>query len=293
MLNTILGFKQKMGSVFIRDRRFPVTWIKVDPCIVTQIKNPEKDGYQAIQLGIGSKKSKNITKPLIGHLKKATKKQDTSLRYLREIRTDQDTELKVGEEVKVADILKKGDFVVVTGISKGKGFAGVVKRWGFAGGPKTHGQSDRERSPGSIGQRTTPGRVYKGKKMAGRMGSDRVSVKNLVVIDIDEKKNLVAVTGAIPGNVGGLVFIKKIGESKLRLEQTRQVEESAVNETGEQKNISTSPEKGEGSENAKGEDDKNVKKEETGVVKANISAKDESTDKVEPAFVERVADQNK
>jgi len=169
MLDTILGFKQKMGAVYVKDRRFPVTWIKVGPCVVTNVKNIEKDGYIAVQLGAGSKKSKSLTKPLQNHLKNVIKDKEAP-RYLKEIRVESDTELKVGDLIKVGDVLKSGDVVAITGISKGKGFAGVVKRWGFHGGPKTHGQSDRERAPGSIGQRTTPGRVYKGKKMGGRMG---------------------------------------------------------------------------------------------------------------------------
>ena len=219
MLNTILGFKQKMGAVYVKDRRFPVTWIKVGPCVVTNVKNIEKDGYIAVQLGAGSKKSKSLTKPLQNHLKNVIKDKEAP-RYLKEIRVESDTELKVGDLIKVGDVLKSGDVVAITGISKGKGFAGVVKRWGFHGGPKTHGQSDRERAPGSIGQRTTPGRVYKGKKMGGRMGSDQVTLKNLSVIDVDEKENTIAVVGAVPGIFGGLLFIKKIGEGGVKVEKS-------------------------------------------------------------------------
>ncbi len=231
MLDTILGFKQKMGAVYIKDRRFTVTWVKVDPCVVTQVKHPEKDGYMAVQLGAGSRSNKNLTKPLQNHLKSVIKDKK-SPKYLREIRTKEGSDLKVGDEVRLTDVLKKGDMVTLTGISKGKGFAGVVKRWGFHGGPKTHGQSDRERAPGSIGQRTTPGRVYKGKKMAGRMGSDRVTVESLVVLDIDEKNSLVAITGAVPGATGGLVFIKKTGESRLKtqLDEAQVKQEDKVEE---------------------------------------------------------------
>jgi len=229
MIDTILGFKQKMGAVYIKDRRYPVTWVKVDPCVVTQVKHSEKDGYMAIQLGAGSRKIKNLTKPLQNHLKSVTKDKK-SPRYLREIRISDGSDLKAGDEIKLTEVLKKGDTVTVTGTSKGKGFAGGVKRWGFHGGPKTHGQSDRERAPGSIGQRTTPGRVYKGKHMAGRMGSDRVSVKSLVVIDIDEKNNSVAVTGAIPGATGGLVFIKKTGESRLKDQLNEEIKKEGNDE---------------------------------------------------------------
>ena len=208
-----------MGAVYVKDRRFPVTWIKVGPCVVTNVKNIEKDGYIAVQLGAGSKKSKSLTKPLQNHLKNVIKDKEAP-RYLKEIRVESDTELKVGDLIKVGDVLKSGDVVAITGISKGKGFAGVVKRWGFHGGPKTHGQSDRERAPGSIGQRTTPGRVYKGKKMGGRMGSDQVTLKNLSVIDVDEKENTIAVVGAVPGIFGGLLFIKKIGEGGVKVEKS-------------------------------------------------------------------------
>jgi large subunit ribosomal protein L3 len=220
MLNTVLGIKQKMGAVYISDRRFPVTWVKIEPNIVTQVKLTEKNGYEAVQLGIGSKKIKNITKPLQNHLKSVVR-DGKYPRYIKEVKIQKDSEIRVGDLIKLADIFKKGDVVTVTGTSKGKGFAGVVKRWHFAGGPKTHGQSDRERAPGSIGQRTTPGRVYKGKKMAGRMGTDRVTVKGLKVLDLDLDSDQIAITGAIPGKTGGLIFIQKIKESELKIEEIK------------------------------------------------------------------------
>ena len=225
MLDTVFGFKQKMGAVYLNDRRYPVTWVKVDPSVVTQIKNEEKDGYFAVQLGMGHKSAKNLTKPLQNHLKNVAKDKIYP-RFIREIRLKEASDLNVGSEVKLTDVLKNGDIVTVTGISKGKGFAGVVKRWKFAGGPKTHGQSDRERAPGSIGNRTTPGRVWKGKRMAGRMGSDQVTVKSLNVIDIDEKENLVAITGAVPGAIGRLVIIRKTGEGEVKkVDQLKEVEQ--------------------------------------------------------------------
>jgi large subunit ribosomal protein L3 len=286
MLDTIIGIKQKMGAVYLKDRRFPVTWVKVDPCIVTQVKHLEKDGYAAVQLGTGSKKDKYLTKPLIGHLKKITK-DNKSPRYLREIRIKEDSDLKVSDEVKLTEVLKKGDMVTVTGTSKGKGFAGVVKRWGFAGGPKTHGQSDRERAPGSIGQRTTPGRVYKGKKMAGRMGQDRVTVKSLVVVDIDEKNNLVAITGAVPGVNGGLVYIKKTGESRLKAqlnEETKKVENEESIDKAQDRQVE--PSSAETSSDANAMEDKSVdkqeevkeeiKKEENELMKATVSSSEAS-----------------
>jgi len=224
MIDTLLGFKQKMGAVYINDRRYPVTWVKVDPCIVTQVKHAEKDRYTAVQLGIGSKKNKNLTKPQTGHLKKLTNTQNSTPRFLREVVFKDDPNLKVGDIVKIVDVFKKGDIITVTGVSKGKGFAGVVKRWRFAGGPKTHGQSDRERAPGSIGQRTTPGRVYKGKRMAGRMGQDKVTVKGLAILDIDETNNTIVIKGPVPGATGGLVYIKKTGEGGVKVELVENIE---------------------------------------------------------------------
>jgi large subunit ribosomal protein L3 len=211
MLDTLLGFKQKMGAVYINGRRYPVTWIKVDPCTVVQVKHSEKDGYMAVQLGIGSKKGKNLTKPLTGHLKKLTNTQNSTPRFLREVKDGENSNLNVGDVVKISDVFKKGDVITVTGVSKGKGFAGVVKRWRFAGGPKTHGQSDR-------GVRRSIDRTTRsGKRMAGRMGQDKVTVKGLVLLDIDEVNNVVTVKGPVPGVVGGLVYIRKTGEGELKM----------------------------------------------------------------------------
>lgn len=208
-----------MKQAFIDDLRVPVSEILAGPCVVTYIKKQEKDGYWAVQIGLGSRKSKNTPKPLQGHLKKSTNKQ-TFPRYLKEIRVEKEPKgitgkvIKVGDEIKISDIFSVGDTVSVTGVSKGKGFAGVMKRHGFAGGPKTHGQSDRQRSPGSIGQGTTPGRVYKGKKMAGRMGCARVTVKGLHVVSVGPDGNKIEVSGPIPGVYGGLVEIKRISRRR-------------------------------------------------------------------------------
>lgn len=213
MLNIILGIKKEQVQRFTHEGvRMPVSLLQAGPCVVVQVKSREKDGYGALQLGLGQKEEKRISKPILGHFKKAGLK--ISPRFLAEIRLGEPNDLKSGDEVRLSDVLKVGDLVNVTGISKGKGFAGVVKRWGFAGGPHTHGQSDRERAPGSIGATTTPGRVLKGKKMAGRMGGERVTVKNLVVVETDPENNLLWVKGLVPGVKGGLVFIKKIGEAK-------------------------------------------------------------------------------
>lgn len=210
MIKTILGTKLNTTQKFAQDgRRLTVTEIKAGPCYVVQIKTQEKDGYNSIQFGFGEKKMTKTSKPLKGHFKKAGLK--TSFLYLKEVKLDsKDLEkLKIGDELKVADIFKTDDKIKVTGWTKGKGFAGVVKRWHFKGGPRTHGQSDRERSPGSIGQTTTPGRVYKGKKMAGRMGNARVTVPRLKVVDVNEKDNLLTIKGVVPGAKNGLLIIQK------------------------------------------------------------------------------------
>ena len=227
MINTILGSKGVSSQTFIEGFRIPVTKVTAGPCVVTQIKKMDKDGYWAVQLGFSSKRAKNTSKPLQGHLKanlqisKSTNKQMFP-RYLKEVRMDKEPEdvtgvaLKVGDEIKVSDIFNPGDVIAVTGTSKGKGFAGVVKRHGFHGGPRTHGQSDRERAPGSIGQTTTPGRVYRGKKMAGRMGGEQVTVKNLHIISVNTESGEVEISGQIPGNPGSLVSITKIKSGSLK-----------------------------------------------------------------------------
>lgn len=211
MINTLLGVKMGMTSSYdARQRRVGATMIEVTPNFITQIKSVDtKDGYNAVQIGSGTKKS--VKKSQIGQAKKAG--IDQKIRWFREVKTE-DSDVKSGQEVKLSQVFSIGDSVKVTGVSKGKGFAGVVKRHGFAGGPKTHGQSDRHRAPGSIGQTTTPGRVYKGKRMAGHMGAETASVRNLEVVGIDRQNNLLVVKGGIPGPVGSLVIIKKLGRIK-------------------------------------------------------------------------------
>jgi len=195
---------------FLSDgQRIPVTEIQAGPCFVVEVKPG------AVQLGFGERKEKKTLKPILGHIKKAGLK--VIPRFLREVSANQEEEssnLKVGDEIKVGDIFKPGDIVDVTGTSKGKGFTGVVKRWGFAGGPRTHGQSDRERAPGSIGSTTTPGRVLKGKKMAGRAGGEKVTIKNLKVIEVNPEKNLLLVKGLVPGAKNGFLMIKKTGNTE-------------------------------------------------------------------------------
>ncbi len=211
MLNTLLGTKKGMTSTYdARGRRVGATVVQVTPNYVTQVKNSDtKDGYNSVQLGFGTKKS--VKKPQIGHAKKAG--LETPIRWLREVRTDE-TDTKPGTEIKLNQVFSIGDAVKVTGTSKGKGFQGGVRRHGFAGGPKTHGQSDRHRAPGSIGSGTTPGRVYKGKRMAGHMGFETSSTKNLEVVGLDRNDNLLVIKGAVPGPIGGLVRIEKLGRIK-------------------------------------------------------------------------------
>ena len=206
---TIIGKKIEQSQAFLEDgTRVPLTRVSVGENSISQIKTSEKDGYMAVQVTFGNRNK--ISKPLTGHLKKAGLKKTP--RFLREIRVESVDGLEMGTSITPEEVLKAGDKIDVVGVSKGKGFAGGVKRWGFKGGPKTHGQSDRHRAPGSIGQGTTPGRVYKGKKMAGRMGSDRVTIKNLLIADV--KDGEILIKGLIPGPKGGLVMITKIGEKK-------------------------------------------------------------------------------
>jgi large subunit ribosomal protein L3 len=221
MIDTILAIKGKMSQTFIEGRRVPVTFVTAGPCIVTQIKTKEKDGYWAVQLGLGTKRNKNTSKPLQGHLKK-TIKEKTSSRFLAEVRFEKEPQKKdgtpfnVGDTITLSDIFSIGDIISVSGISKGKGFAGGVKRWHFHGGPRTHGQSDRERAPGSISSGTTPGRVRKGKKMAGRLGSDKKTVKNLQIVNLDPANNQIAISGPVPGTTGKLIIINKLSAGKLK-----------------------------------------------------------------------------
>ncbi len=182
------------------------TVIEAGPCYVTQVKTVEKDGYNAVQFGFGEKREKSANKPEKGHAAKAGCKPFLILREFRDF--DSPEPLQLGQAVK-ADLFKEGERVKVTGISKGKGFAGVVKRHHFGGGPVTHGQSDRLRAPGSLGQSSYPSRVYKGLRMAGRMGGERVTVRNLQILKVDPENNIIIVKGAVPGAVNGFVLIRK------------------------------------------------------------------------------------
>lgn len=206
-MKSLLGKKIGMTSVFTDDgSNVSCTLVEAGPCYVTALKTEEKDGYSAVQLGFQERKEKGLSKPVLSKFKK---NKIPALRYLKEIRNfDNIDKLKVGEILKV-DIFSEGDMVKVTGITKGKGFQGVVKRHGFGGGSKTHGQSDRLRAPGSIGASSYPSRVFKGKKMAGRQGNEKVSLRNLKIVKIIPESNLILIKGAIPGANSGLVQIFK------------------------------------------------------------------------------------
>jgi len=205
-MSGLLGKKIGMTSLFDAEgKNIPCTVIEAGPCVVTQLKTEETDGYTAMQLGFGEKKEKNTPAPEMGHFKKAG---TTPKKYVREFETIEGK--NVGDVVTIEDVLEEGTWVSVAGTSKGKGFQGVVKRHGFAGvGGATHGQHNRLRAPGSIGASSTPSRVFKGMRMAGRMGGDRVLVENLKVMKIFPEKNLVVLKGAIPGAKGSLVEIIK------------------------------------------------------------------------------------
>lgn len=226
-MNTILGTKVGMTQTFVDGKRVGVSIINAGPCVVTQVKNQEKDGYQAVQLGFGTRSTKNVSAAIKGHLKTA-KDAKEAVSFLREVEVVDGEEPKVGDSLSIADIFAPGDDIAVTGIAKGKGFAGGVKRWGFAGGPKTHGQSDRHRAPGSIGQGTTPGRVYKGKKMAGRMGSDTITVKGLKVISVDSDTSSLHVSGSVPGRKGTFLMIKRVSP-KQEVQTQEEVNEKDEN----------------------------------------------------------------
>jgi len=210
----ILGKKVGMTQAFDdRGEVIPVTVIEAGPCFVAQIKTVERDGYTAIQMGFEDIKPKRLTQPQLKHLQKSNL---PALRHLREFQMapDELAGLTEGQKITV-DIFEAGEYVDITGTSKGRGFAGVVKRHGFSGGPKTHGQSDRHRTPGSIGACYTPGRVFKGKRMPGHMGNERVTVQNLQVVMVDPERNLLAVRGAIPGANNGLVVVRQARKSRV------------------------------------------------------------------------------
>jgi large subunit ribosomal protein L3 len=205
-MSALIGKKLGMTRVFTdAGQSIPVTVIEAGPCYITDIRTVDKNGYEAVQLGFGEAKEQRLNKPRLGHFAKLDLKP---LKYLKEFRGIDVAERQPGEELK-ADVFAEGDFVKVTGRSKGKGFQGVVKRHGFGGGVATHGMGDTHRAPGSIGQSSYPSRVLKGIRMAGRMGNDKVTLGGLEVIKVDVENNLLLIKGAVPGAKNGIVYISK------------------------------------------------------------------------------------
>lgn len=207
-MSGLIGRKVGMTSILGEDgRNVAVTVLEVGPCKVIQVKTKEVDGYDAVQLGYGTRREKNVTKPLLGHFKKAGV---DPVEKLVEFKGFEDSSLELGKIIAVSDVFSEGEFVDVVGTSKGKGFQGVVKRHGFGGvGQATHGQHNRLRAPGSIGACSTPSRVFKGMKMAGRTGNSRVKVQNLPVLKIIGDRNLLVIGGSIPGSKNSIVLIEK------------------------------------------------------------------------------------
>lgn len=210
-MQSLIGVKKSQSQRFLENgMRIPVTFIDVKDNCVIAVKTNDRDHYQAVQLGFGIKK--NANRAQMGHAKGA--KLEKAPKFLKEVRIYGDSPLpQVGAIINSTEVFHLGDIVNVSGVSKGKGYAGVVKRHGFHGGPKTHGQSDRHRAPGAIGQGTTPGRVYRGKRMAGRMGNDNVTVRNLKIVDVTADGVLV-INGLVPGIINGPIIVKKVSEDK-------------------------------------------------------------------------------
>lgn len=210
-MQTLIGVKKSQSQKFLENgMRVPVTLIDVGGNIVVSHKTMDKNKYSALQLGYGAKK--NATRAEVGHAKGA--KLEKAPKFLKEVRIYDDSALpEVGSTINPEEVFAPGDIIDVSGFSKGKGFQGGVKRHGFHGGPKTHGQSDRHRAPGAIGAGTTPGRVYKGKRMAGNMGNDNVTITNLLVVDVTSDGVLV-VKGLVPGIINGLIYVEKVGHHK-------------------------------------------------------------------------------
>ncbi len=213
MIKGLIGKKLGMTQVFEAGGiATGVTIIEAGPCTVTQVKTTDRDGYRGVQLGWEEVNESRLTQPERGHLRK---KKLPLFRHLVEVPTAEGDEAKLGDRLDVS-LFAVGDTVDVIGTSKGKGFAGVMKRHNFKGGPRTHGQSDRQRHPGSIGPGSTPGRVFKGTRMAGRMGNERVTVQNLRVVQVDTDRNLILVQGAVPGPTNGMLMVRKAVKAKIK-----------------------------------------------------------------------------
>lgn len=228
----ILGSKMNMTQIWVNDKVVATTPVQAGPCVVTQVKTKQKDGYEALQLAFGNRKSKNINKPQ----REKFAKLNLSPAHVREFATDKAGDVKVGDTISVATFAE-GDGISVTGVSKGKGFQGVVKRHHFAGGRKSHGNKDQLRMPGSVGPKG-PAHIFKGTRMAGHMGDERVTVRGLEVVKIDADNNILYIKGAIPGGVNGLVMIKGEGELVVsapeEAKKAEEVKEEAVAENKEE-----------------------------------------------------------
>jgi large subunit ribosomal protein L3 len=241
----IIAKKTEMTQLWEGDQVIAVTKVKVDNCVVTQIKNKEKDGYSAIQLSFGKRKEKNINKPQLGHMNKAKVR---ALR-MREFRIPEEeikkNDLKIGDIIDIESFVK-GDIIKISGTSKGRGFQGVVKRYGFKGSKMTHGNKDQGRMPGSVGA-TGPAHVFKGTRMGGRMGGDRITITNLEIIGIDKNKNELIIKGGVPGHRNGLLLIS--GQGDLKIEKKETVENSVEFDKTENKRTDSQPAKETKSEN--------------------------------------------
>ncbi len=207
----IIGRKVGMTNVYGPEgENIACTVIEAGPCVVTQVKNVETDGYRAVQLAFGEKKEKSTTKAVLGHFKKANTTPKKAIAEFRDFRSEYDGLVELGKEIRVQDIFKEGDFLDAVGTSKGKGFQGVVKRYGFAGvGGQTHGQHNRLRAPGSMGNASFASRVIKGKRLPGRMGNDQVKVMNLKVVKIMGDQNIIVVSGSVPGAKNSTIILQK------------------------------------------------------------------------------------
>lgn len=218
----ISGKKLAMTQIWINDEVVAVTPVLAGPCVITQVKTKESDSYDALQLSYGNRKKKNINKPQLGHYKKA----DVLPTYVKEFRTSEVAAFKIGDVVST-EAFAVGDVINVIGVSKGRGFQGVVKRHHFSGHGKTHGNKDQERMSGSVGPKG-PAHVFKGTRMAGRMGGDRVTVTNLEIVMVEAEKNILYIKGAVPGAINGFVMIIGVGELKVNLRKTEQVQTENV-----------------------------------------------------------------
>lgn len=210
-MSGIIGKKIGMTSIFSADgRSVACTVVEAGPCVVTQVKNLETDGYKAIQLAFDEAKEKNVSRPLKGHFSKAKTTPKRKIVEFRDFREEFEGQVKLGDTILAGEVFKENDFVDAIGTSKGKGFQGVVKRHGFGGvGQATHGQHNRLRAPGSVGACSFPARVFKGLRMAGRMGGDRVKVLNLRILKVISDKNLILVSGSVPGAINSYVILEK------------------------------------------------------------------------------------